>query len=295
MPILKTTAAPTTELYYEDRGKGRAIVLVHGWPLSGAMWESQVNSLVDAGFRCVTYDRRGFGRSGRPVGGYDYDTFASDLDDVVTALDLDSFALVGFSMGGGEVARYIGKYGTERVSKAVLISAVPPFLLQTADNPDGVDGAVFNGMIDGIKKDRINYLSGFLLQFFNRDPGSSTPTDDVLTYNKTIAWSASAVGTQQCITAFGTTDFRADLAKFDLPTLVIHGDQDRIVPFEVSGKRSAALVKGARLEVIRGAPHGLTATHGDRVTELLTGFMQETTPEKVASRGARAPDQSLRA
>jgi non-heme chloroperoxidase len=295
MPTLKTTAAPTTELYYEDRGQGRAIVLVHGWPLSGAMWESQVNALVDAGFRCVTYDRRGFGRSGRPVGGYDYDTFASDLNDVITALDLNSFALAGFSMGGGEVARYIGKYGTERVSKAVLVSAVPPFLLKTADNPDGVDAAVFNGMIDGIKKDRINFLAGFLLQFFNRDPGSSTPTDDVLAYSKAIAWGASAVGTQQCITAFGTTDFRADLARFDLPTLVIHGDQDRIVPFEVSGKRSAALVKGARLEVIRGAPHGLTATHGERVTELLAGFMQETTPEKVASRGTRAPDQSLRA
>jgi non-heme chloroperoxidase len=293
MPTLKTTASPSTELYYEDRGEGQAIVLVHGWPLSGAMWESQVNSLVDAGFRCVTYDRRGFGRSGRPTGGYDYDTFASDLNDVVTALDLNSFTLAGFSMGGGEVARYIGKYGTERVRKAVLISAVPPFLLKTDDNPEGVDGKVFDGFIDAIKKNRVDFLANFLLQFFNRDPGSSTPSDDVVAYNKSIAWIASPVGTQQCVVAFSATDFRADLAKFDVPTLVIHGDQDHIVPFEVSGKRSAALIKGARLEVIKGAPHGLTATHGDRVTELLAGFLKETT-EKAAPRAYRAPDDTIR-
>jgi peroxiredoxin len=257
------------------------------------MWESPVNALVDAGFRCVTYDRRGFGRSGRPTGGFDYDTFASDLNDIVTTLDLDSFTLAGFSMGGGEVARYIGKYGTERVHKAVLISAVTPFLLKTADNPDGVDGKLFDGMIDGIKKDRVNFLAGFLLQFFNRDPGSSTPSDDVIAYNKSIAWIASPVGTQQCVTAFGKTDFRADLAKFDVPTLVIHGDQDRIVPFEVSGKRSAALIKGARLEVIKGAPHGLTATHGDRITQLLAGFLKEASPREAA-RAHRAKDDTIR-
>jgi peroxiredoxin len=293
MPTLKTTASPSTELYYEDRGEGQAVVLVHGWPLSGAMWESQVNALVDAGFRCVTYDRRGFGRSGRPTGGYDYDTFASDLNDVVMALGLHSFTLCGFSMGGGEVARYIGKYGTERVHKAVLIAAVPPFLLKTDDNPDGVDGKVFDGMIDAIKKDRVNFLAGFLQQFFNRDPGSSTPSDDVIAYSKSIAWIASPVGTQQCVVAFGKTDFRADLATFDLPTLVIHGDADRIVPFEVSGKRSAALIKGARLEVVTGGPHGLTATHGDRVTELLAGFLQEATT-KAAPRAYRAPDDTIR-
>jgi non-heme chloroperoxidase len=293
MPTLKTSASPSTELYYEDRGEGPAIVLVHGWPLSGAMWESQVNALVDQGFRCVTYDRRGFGRSGRPNGGYDYDTFASDLNDVVTALDLHSFTLAGFSMGGGEVARYIGKYGTERVHKAVLVAAVPPFLLKTDDNPDGVDGKVFDGFIDAIKKNRVNFLAGFLQQFFNREPGSSTPSDDVIAYSKSIAWIASPVGTQQCVVAFGKTDFRPDLAKFDLPTLVIHGDQDRIVPFEVSGKRSAALIKGARLEIIKGAPHGLTATHGDRVTELLAGFLKETT-EKAAPRAYRGPDDTIR-
>ena len=293
MPTLKTTASPSTELYYEDRGDGQAIVLIHGWPLSGAMWESQVNALVDGGFRCVAYDRRGFGRSGRPSGGYDYDTFASDLNDVVTTLGLNSVTLAGFSMGGGEVARYIGKYGTERVQKAVLIAAVPPFLLKTGDNPDGVDGKAFDGMIDGIKKDRVNFIAGFLQQFFNRDPGSSTPSEDVMAFNKSIAWMASPVATQQCVVAFGTTDFRADLAKFDVPTLVIHGDQDRIVPLEVSGKRSAALIKGARLEVLKGAPHGLTATHGDRITQLLAGFLKEATP-KEAPRAHRAKDETIR-
>jgi peroxiredoxin len=257
------------------------------------MWESQANALVDAGFRCVTYDRRGFGRSGRPASGYDYDTFASDLNDVVTALDLQSFTLAGFSMGGGEVARFIGKYGTERVHKAVLIAAVTPFLLKTSDNPEGVDATVFDGMIDGIKKDRINFLAGFLEQFFNRDPGSSMPTDDLIAYSKSIAWIASPVGTQQCIVAFGTTDFRPDLAKFDVPTLVIHGDDDRIVPLEVSGKRAAALIKGARLEVIKGAPHGLTATHSDRVTELLAGFLKETA-SKNAPRAHRVAEGTVR-
>jgi len=294
MPRLRTTASPSTELYYEDRGQGQAIVLVHGWPLSGAMWESQVNALVDAGFRCVTYDRRGFGWSGRPIGGYDYDTFASDLNDVVTSLDLNNFTLVGFSMGGGEVARYIGRYGTEHVSKAVLLSSVPPFLLKTNDNPEGLDGKLFDGFIDAIKKDRINFLTGFLQQFYNRAPGSTTPSDDVLAYNKSIAWAASPLGTQQCVDAFGRTDFRSDLAKFDLPTLVIHGDQDKIVPFDASGKRSAALIKNARLEVIKGAPHGLTATHGERVTELLASFLKETPAEKSAPRAHRKPDDTIR-
>jgi pimeloyl-ACP methyl ester carboxylesterase len=293
MPTLRTTATPSTELYYEARGEGQPVVLIHGWPLSGAMWESQVNALVGAGYRCITYDRRGFGRSGRPMDGYDYDTFASDLNDVVTTLGLHSFTLVGFSMGGGEVARYIGTYGTELVRKAVLIAAVPPFLLKTADNPDGVDGTVFDGMIAAIKKNRITFLDGFLQQFFNWEPGATTLDPDVIAYSKSIAWIASPVGTQQCVVAFGKTDFRADLAKFDLPTLVIHGDADRIVPIEVSGKRSAALIRESRLEVIKGAPHGLTETHGERVTELLADFLRETRAD-VSSRAYRSTDDTIR-
>jgi peroxiredoxin len=274
MPTLTTTAAPTTELHYEDRGQGTPVVLIHGWPLSGRMWEAQVNALVDAGFRAVTYDRRGFGLSGQPNGGYDYDTFASDLNDLMTTLDLRGATLAGFSMGGGEVARYVGRYGTSRVAKAMLIAAVPPFLLKTKDNPDGIPEKEFDGMIAGVKADRIAFLEAFFPNFFNWKPGKGKPADDVVAHAKAIAWAASPQATQDCITAFGKTDFRADLKQLTVPTLVIHGDDDRIVPIDVSGKRSAKLIAGARLEVIKGAPHGLNATHGEKLTALMLEFLR---------------------
>jgi pimeloyl-ACP methyl ester carboxylesterase len=274
MPLLTTTAIPPTEIYYEDVGRGRPVVLIHGWPLSGRMWEGQVNALLDAGYRCVTYDRRGFGNSGRPGGGFDYDTFSSDLRDVVTALDLQNAMLVGFSMGGGEVARYLGRYGDDRVSRAMLVAAVPPFLAKTPDNPDGVDRSVFDDMIAGIKRDRIGYLSEFLRKFFNWEPGKPVPSEEAIAYAKSIAWVASPLATQQCITAFGTTDFRRDLTKIRIPVLVVHGDADRIVPLELSARKAAAAIAGSRLEVIPGAPHGLTATHGDELNRLILGFLR---------------------
>jgi non-heme chloroperoxidase len=274
MPYVTATATPATELYFQDVGQGPVVVLIHGWPLSHRMWEGQVNALTAAGYRCVAYDRRGFGLSGRPTGGYDYDTFASDLNDVLTALDLHDVTLAGFSMGGGEVARYLGRYGSDRVRKAVLIGAVPPFLLKTADNPDGVDGKVFDDMLAAVKSDRIGFFTDFFQNFFNWTPGSGKPSDDYVAYAKSIAWPASPLGTQQCIVAFGTTDFRADLATMTVPTLVIHGDSDRIVPIEVSGRRSAEMISGARLEVIAGAPHGLNATHGDALNALMLDFLK---------------------
>jgi non-heme chloroperoxidase len=274
MPLLTTTAVPATEIYYEDVGKGQPVVLIHGWPLSGRMWEGQVNALTDAGYRCVTYDRRGFGSSGRPAGGYDYDTFASDLRDVVTALDLKDAVLAGFSMGGGEVARYLGRYGDDRIAKAMLIAAVPPFLLKTADNPEGLDRAAFDGMLAGVKRDRIGFLADFVKLFYDGTPGNPTLSDDLLSYSKSIAWAASPLGTQQCITAFGTTDFRGDLEKISVPVLIAHGDADRIVPFEVSGQRTAKLLKRVRLEVIKGAPHGLTATHGPQLNRVMLDFLK---------------------
>lgn len=274
MPYITATATPSTEIYYEEIGQGAPVVLIHGWPLSQAMWEGQINALTAAGYRCVAYDRRGFGRSGRPVGGYDYDTFASDLNDLLTTLDLRGVALAGFSMGGGEVARYIGRYGTDRISKAMLIGAVPPFLLQTPDNPAGVPEAVFDEMLAGVRQDRIAFFESFYKNFFNWTPGSGTPSDDVVAYAKSIAWGASAIGTQQCIVAFGKTDFRADLKAFDVPTLVIHGDRDQIVPIEVSGALSAPMIPGARLEVVKGAPHGFTATHGAELNQLMLGFLR---------------------
>ena len=274
MPLLTTTAIPPTEIYYEDMGRGRPVVLIHGWPLSGRMWEGQVNALLDSGYRCVTYDRRGFGNSGRPGGGFEYDTFSSDLRDVVTALDLQNAMLVGFSMGGGEVARYLGRYGDDRVSRAMLVAAVPPFLAKTPDNPDGVDPSVFDAMIAGVKRDRIGFLSEFLRGFFNWEPGNPVPGDEAIAYAKSIAWVASPLATQQCITAFGTTDFRRDLAKIRIPVLVVHGDADRIVPLELSARKAAAAIAGSRLEVIPGAPHGLTATHGDELNRLILGFLR---------------------
>lgn len=274
MPYITATATPSTEIYYEDLGQGTPVVLIHGWPLSQAMWEGQINALTAAGYRCVAYDRRGFGRSGRPVGGYDYDTFASDLNDLLTALDLRGVTLAGFSMGGGEVARYIGRYGTERISKAMLVGAVPPFLLQTPDNPAGVPEAVFDEMLAGVVQDRVAFFESFFKNFFNWTPGSGTPSDDVVAFAKSIAWHASPLATQQCIVAFGKTDFRADLKAFDVPTLIIHGDRDQIVPIEVSGKLSAQLIPGARLEVVKGAPHGFAATHGAELNQLMLDFLK---------------------
>ncbi|MEO6043930.1 MAG: alpha/beta hydrolase [Tepidiformaceae bacterium] len=274
MPVIKTTGTPSTDIHYVDVGGGQPVVLIHGWPLSHRMWESQISALVDGGYRCVAYDRRGFGDSGKPAGGYDYDTFASDLNDLVTSLALKDAVLAGFSMGGGEVARYIGRYGTGRVAKAMLLAAVPPFLLKTADNPEGADKAVFDGMIAGVKKDRIGFLDQFFPNFYNWDTPHPGVSDDLIPFSKSVAWIASPVATQECITAFGTTDFRADLAKFDVPTLVAHGDADRIVPFAGSGKRSAEMIKGSRLEVLKGAPHGFAATHAQKLNELMLDFLK---------------------
>jgi non-heme chloroperoxidase len=275
MPTITTTAAPSTDIHFEDRGQGRPVVLIHGWPLSGATWESLVNVLVEQGFRCIAYDRRGFGRSGRPDGGYDYDTFASDLNDLATKLDLKDAALVGFSMGGGEVARYVGRYGEGRVSKAALVAAVTPFLLRTDDNPGGVPREVFDGMLAGVKKDRVAFFTDFVPNFYNFRKGTQDPAEqDVIAWSKAVLWPASAVGTQQCIVAFGTTDFRADLRRLTVPALVLHGDADAIVPIGVSGRRVQELVPHARLEVVKGAPHGMLATHAEQVNRVLLDFLK---------------------
>ncbi len=262
------------ELYYEDHGSGKPVVLIHGWPLSGASWEKQVAALLDAGHRVITYDRRGFGRSSQPATGYTYDTFAEDLHKFVTKLDLRDFALVGFSMGGGEVARYLGTYGSERVSKAVFISAVPPFLLKTADNPEGVDGSVFEGIKKAIAADRPAFLSTFLKDFYNVDVlGGKRISDQVVQYSWNVAAAASAKGTLDCVRAWGT-DFRKDLSRITVPALVIHGDADRILPIAATGIRTHKAVKQARLVVVEGGPHGVTWTHADTVNPELLIFLK---------------------
>jgi non-heme chloroperoxidase len=270
MPTIQTSGPNPTELYYVEQGQGKPVVLIHGWPLSHRMWESQITALAEAGYRAIAYDRRGFGQSGRPTAGYDYDTFAADLNDLINQLDLRDVALAGFSMGGGEVARYIGTYGPERVSKAMLLGAVPPFLLKTQDNPEGVDKSVFDGMLAGVRKDRIAFLEGFFPGFYNLEPGQK---QDLLGFSKWQAWAASPMATEQCIVAFGETDFRADLAKFTMPTFIVHGDADQIVPLEVSGKRSHEQIQGSRLEVVKGAPHGFAATHAQELNKLMLDFL----------------------
>jgi pimeloyl-ACP methyl ester carboxylesterase len=262
------------DLYYEDYGSGKPVVLIHGWPLSGESWEKQIPALLAAGRRVITYDRRGFGRSSRPGGGYDYDTFALDLHALMTKLDLRDAALAGFSMGGGEVARYLGRYGEERVSAAVFISSVPPFLLKTPENPEGVDGQVFAGIQEALGADRPAFLGKFLKDFYNFDLlGGKAVSEEVLRCNWNVAAGASPVGTLACVGAWGT-DFRGDLAAISVPTLVIHGDADRILPIKATGLRTHKAVKGARLAVIKDGPHGLTWTHAEQVNRELEQFLR---------------------
>ena len=261
------------QLYYEDQGSGKPVVLIHGWPLSGRSWEAQVPALVAAGYRVITYDRRGFGASSQPWSGYDYDTFAADLNGLMTELDLNDATLVGFSMGGGEVARYIAKYGTDRVSKAVFAGAVPPYLYKGDDNPKGgLDDATIEQFENGVKTDRLAFLEDFSKNFF-------TAGDKLLVseaqraYAVQIAAFASPKGTLDCIGAFARTDFRADLEKIKIPTLVIHGDSDAIVPLEVSGARTHKAIPGSVLKVVKGAPHGFNASHAAEFNEGLLAFL----------------------
>lgn len=261
------------DLYYEDHGVGKPVVLIHGWPLSGRSWEKQVSALLAAGYRVITYDRRGFGDSGKPTSGYNYDTFAEDLHKLVVKLDLHDTALVGFSMGGGEVARYLGTYGSERVRKAAFLASIPPFLLKTPDNPSGVDNSVFDGIKAGIAADRLAFLSAFFSNFYNVDVlGGKRVSNEAVQFSWNIGAGASPKGTLDCVSAW-LTDFRNDLARIDVPTLVVHGDADRILPINSTGKRIHELVKGSRLVVIEGGPHGLNWTHADQVNRELLDFL----------------------
>ena len=258
------------DLYYEDHGSGTPVVLIHGYPLSGASWEKQVPVLLDAGHRVITYDRRGFGKSTQPTTGYNYDTFAEDLQKLITQLELRDFALVGFSMGGGEVARYLGKYGSKGVSKAVIISGVPPFLLKAPDNPEGLDSSVFEGIQKAIVADRYAFFTDFFKNFYNLDVLlGKRVSEQVVQSSWNVAAGSSAVASLACVPTWHE-DFRNDVARIDVPTLVIQGDADRILPIAASGLRAAKLIKGARLLVVKDGPHCITWTHAEQVnTELL--------------------------
>ncbi|MBA3343390.1 MAG: alpha/beta hydrolase [Gemmatimonadaceae bacterium] len=261
------------DLYYEDHGAGSPVVLLHGWPLSGASWEKQTAALLAAGHRVITYDRRGFGRSSKPSIGYNYDTFAADLDAVLTALNLTNVNLVGFSMGSGEVTRYIGKYGTKRVRKAVLIGTLGPYLVKAADNPEGVDVSVFAGIKGAIAADRPAFLIEFLRNFYNFDvTGGKLVSERVLEDNFNVATGASAIGTLACVDAW-IEDFREDLPRNDVPTLILHGDADRILPPDATSRRQAKMIKGAKLVELPGGPHGVLWTHASQINSELVSFL----------------------
>ena len=271
------------QLHYEDHGSGGPVVLIHGYPLSGASWEKQVPVLLEAGQRVITYDRRGFGKSSQPTTGYNYDTFAEDLHKLVTHLKLRNFALVGFSMGGGEVARYIGKHGPKGVSKAVIIGGVPPHLLKTSDNPDGVDGSVFEGIQKAVAADRYAFFSEFFKNFFNTDVFlGKRISEQAVQASWNVAASASATASLACVPTWHE-DFRNDLTGIDVPTLVIHGDADRIVPIKASGEKTAKLVKGARLVAIKDGPHAVNWTHADEVNTEIVNFLGKGTAKRAAS------------
>jgi non-heme chloroperoxidase len=271
------------ELYYEDHGSGDPVVLIHGYPLNGASWEKQLPVLMAAGHRVITYDRRGFGKSSQPTAGYNYDTFAEDLHKLVSHLKLRKFALVGFSMGGGEVARYIGKYGSKEVSKAVFVSSVPPFLLKTADNQEGVDGSVFEGIQKAVAADRYAFFTDFFKNFYNTDLlVGKRISEQAMQASWNVAAGASATASLACVPTWHE-DFRKDLARVDVPTLVIHGDSDRIVPIAASGQRTAKLVAGARLVVVKDGPHAINWTHADDVNPELVNFLGKSVAKQAAS------------
>jgi non-heme chloroperoxidase len=261
-------------LYYEDYGSGAPVVLIHGYPLSGRAWDKQVPMLLDAGRRVITYDRRGFGKSSQPSFGYNYDTLAADLNTLMEALDLRDAILIGHSMGTGEVTRYLGVYGSARVSKAVLISPIPPFLLQTDDNPEGLPATLFDGFIHTAAADPPAWVKGFLDNFYNMDiVGGTLVSDEAYRASWNIASAASAIATVACIPTW-ETDFRADLARINVPVLVIQGDADRILPFPNTGKRLPGLIKDMELFTIEGGPHAIAWTHADQVNHALQDFLK---------------------
>ena len=261
------------DLYYEDHGSGSPVVLIHGWPLSGASWEKQTAALLAAGHRVITYDRRGFGRSSKTGVGYNYDTFAADLDKVLTTLELEKVDLVGFSMGSGEVTRYIGKYGSKRVRKAVLIGTLGPYLVKAADNPEGVDAGVFEGIKTAIRADRPSFLMDFLHNFYNYDvTGGKLVSERVLEDNWNVGAGASAIGTVACVDCW-IEDFRKDIPKNNVPTPILHGDADRILPPDASSRRQAKMIKNAKFVELPGGPHGVLWTHADRINKELVSFL----------------------
>ncbi|MEP6785063.1 MAG: alpha/beta hydrolase [Sphingomonadales bacterium] len=281
MPFVATD--DDCDLFVKELGEGPPVVLIHGWPLNADSWEDVALSLANAGFRAISYDRRGFGRSEQTYDGNDYDTFADDLDAVIDQCEAEGAALVGFSMGGGEVARYLSRHGSSKVSKAVLIASVVPFLLKTDNNPDGAPQKTFDDMLDGLTEDRAGFLQDFAKQFYGVGMFSKPVSQGVLDWTFQMAMQAGLRGTIECVKAFSSTDFREDCKAFDVPTMILHGTGDAIVPIDISARKAAQLIPHAELIEYDGGPHGLLATHKEEVARDLISFLRnEAASERQA-------------
>ncbi|MBC7746145.1 MAG: alpha/beta hydrolase [Flavobacterium sp.] len=274
----QSSSDETINLFYEETGTGQPVIFIHGWPSSHEMWEYQINEIASRGFRCIAYDRRGFGKSDKPLNGYDYDSLAADLKAVIDQLNLENVILVGFSMGGGEVARYLGRYGSERISKAVLISAVTPYLLKTDDNPDGVPAEIFEQMAENIKDDRPAFLEDFGKNFFGVGLLNNPVSQPLLNWANMLTLNSTQPATLQCMVAFSETDFRQDMKAFTVPTLIIHGDSDKIVPIQPTSEQSASMIAHAKYIVYEGAPHGLFITEKENLNSDLLEFFNQQEP-----------------
>lgn len=276
MPYLKTNSTTKTNainIYYEEYGAGKPVIFIHGWPLNHEMWEYQFNELPNYKIRCIAYDRRGFGKSDRPLEGYDYNTFADDLNELINQLNLTQVVLVGFSMGGGEIARYIGKYGNAKIEKVVFISSVTPFRLKTTENPEGTEKEKFQETIDALMVDRPAFLADFGKRFYGVDLMNQRVSKSILEWNQMLCLNSSSIATIECVRAFSETDFRDDLEKITVPVLIIHGNDDNIVPINASGDKTAALIPYAKYIVYDDAPHGLFITEKENLNRDLFSFI----------------------
>jgi len=273
MPYITKQNSKNFELYYEDYGTGQPIILIHGWPLSGKSWELQVPVLLELGYRVITYDRRGFGKSAPTLDGYDYNGLTADLHELITQLELKNIILFGFSMGGGEVVRYLTNYGPENVDKIALISSIIPIVKQKEDNPDGVPQKDLDGIMDNLKNDRVTFLETFHKNFYNYGLLSQTVSQAQLDYDWSIASCASPIATIKCAESWANTDFRPELQNVTVKTLIVHGDDDKIVPIATSGKQAAQAIPDNDFIVIEGAPHGLNVTHADKLNNVLVQFL----------------------
>ena len=268
------TTIDNTQLYVKDWGSGRPVILMHGWPLSSDSWDDQAMAIANAGYRTIAYDRRGFGRSSQPWTGYDYDTLTDDLAAVIAQTGAQDAIVVGFSMAGGEIARYMSRHGGRGLSKAVLVSSVVPYMLKTKDNPEGTDASVFDGMTKAMKEDRAKFFAGFFKDFYGAGLLSHPTSDEVIQWSCNVAMQASLKATLECAKSFATTDFRPDLPAFNVPTLIIHGTDDKTVPIDPAGRAAAVGIANSTLIEYDGAAHGLPATHKDQLSKDLLDFIR---------------------